>query len=42
MLQFDAGAPSKNAPELAPVPDLSKMSAVDLLALLQRVNLNAA
>jgi hypothetical protein len=39
-LQFDAGVATSK--ELAPVPDLSKMSAADLLALLQRVNINAA
>jgi integrase len=38
-LQFDVGAATS---ELAPLPDLSKMSAADLIALLQRVNMNAA
>jgi hypothetical protein len=33
-VQFDAGAATS---ELAPLPDLSKMSEADLLALLQKV-----
>ena len=41
-LEFDPGvATSKKAEELAPVSDLSKMSAADLLVLLQQLNLNA-